>query len=168
MYFPSSSEKTVRRINGRIPEDEAEDDEVNEVDLGTLFNDEEFDLGLGELEFGNGDDNGDIFDDDDDDDDDDEELDEEYCQEVLDVALDSASALTDARVIFKRDPRKPDRLLMVAVIEDILPNDFDDSGDEMWEAEMIIRLGDGYAGAIKEPKMPNSAVFNKKNWLDEA
>jgi len=113
---------------------------------------------------------GDIDDDDDDDDDgDDDDL---AFNEKIAIAGDETSVLSDSRVCFMRHPKRPGKLILVALIEDILPeaenedDNFNCSGTEMFEANLIIHLGKGHAEAKMplDPKSIDPSFFKKKNF----
>ena len=114
---------------------------------------------------------GDIDDDDDDDDDDGDDGDLAFDEKIV-IAGDDTSVLSESRVCFMRHPKRPGKLIMVAVIEDILPeaenedDNFDCSGTEMFEANLIIHLGKGHAAARKplDPKSIDPSFFKKKNF----
>jgi hypothetical protein len=145
-----------------IPPSSIEEDKETSLFFEDLNLDPEY------LEPDDGDDDWDDGDDDDDDDDDEEfDLDPET-EDKLEVAVDTDSVMAEARMIFRRDP-KTGHLLMIARIEDdeFVDEDFDDSGDEMWEGEVIVRLTAGFSGAKKIVQMPRASLFRKGNWEDE-
>ena len=114
-----------------------------------------------ELDFG---DNDIPIDDDWDDDDDDDDDEEEYMEELMEVATDPRASLIDGKVIFLRHPTNPDKMMMVAEVDEYLPPEFNLEGNEMWKGELILRLRKGREGATLVPSVPDPAVFKKKNF----
>jgi len=114
-----------------------------------------------QLDFGDND----IPNDEDWDDDDDDEDEEEYMEELMEVATDDRAALVDAKIIYLRHPTNPDKMLMVAEVDEFLPPQFNLDGDEMWKGELIIRMRKGREGATIKPDIPNPDVFKKKNYV---
>lgn len=99
--------------------------------------------------------------------DDDEEENEEIAliKEKIEVARDEMSGLIDGRVIFMRDKENPERIYMLARFDDILPDEINKLGKEMWIADIILRLkGRGYSNPDQTIKPIHPEIFKKKNW----
>jgi len=122
-------------------------------------------------------DDGDNYDDDDYDDDDDDDGDDPAFDQKIAIAGSPHSVLSEARITFIRHPKRPGKLLMVAQIEDVLPEaEDDDEGDEeegfktdgteMFEGDLVIHLGTGYALPKKklDPRNINPNFFKTKNF----
>ena len=124
-----------------------------------------------ELDFGDIDD----FDNDDDDDDDDDDGDdgddgddESYLKDKMDVAKDPDSIITDARVIFQKDPKTGKVFLTARLDEMDLPDYFSSDGDEMFKADIVLRIfGKAFANPKRVDDPIDSRVFKKKNWRDK-
>jgi hypothetical protein len=120
-----------------------------------------------DLDFG-GIDNFDFDDDDDGDDDDDDDDDDEYLQDKLKVARDVDSVITEARVIFQKDP-ETGKVFMTARLDEMdLPDYFSPDGGEMFKSDIIIRIfGKAFASPKKTSEKIDSRIFKKKNWQDK-
>jgi len=103
-----------------------------------------------------------------DDEDEDEEGDEKsFIQAKMNVAKDPSAAISeDGRVVFMRDPENPERMYLVARVDNIAKDaGFDDTGKEMWVADVVFRLkGRGYSGPEQTIKGIDPDVFKKSNW----
>jgi len=116
------------------------------------------------------DDDGDDGDDDDsdDDEDDEDELDTLIRLTKTKIANDPISALAGGRIIFQRDKTDPDSIIMIARIDaHVIPEEvFDVDGNEMWEADFILRLqGSGHEDPEKRLPKIDGRIFKKKNWV---
>jgi hypothetical protein len=103
----------------------------------------------------------------DDEDEDEEGDDESFAQAKVSVAKDPSAAISeDGRVVFVRDPENPERMYMVARVDNIAKDaGFDDTGKEMWVADIVFRLkGRGYSGPEQTIKGIDPDVFKKSNW----
>ena len=128
-------------------EDEDEDDDDDDDDES---DDGSFDQGGG-----------------DDEDEDEEGDDESFTQAKLSVAKDPSAAISeDGRVVFMRDPENPERMFLIARVDNIAKDaGFDDTGKEMWVADIVFRLkGRGYSGPEQTIKGIDPDVFKKSNW----
>ena len=116
-----------------------------------------------ELSFGGGFDDIDNNDDDGDDDDDDDDDDEAYLRDKLDVAEDEASVISEARVIFQKDPSTGKTVMICRVDEMEVPEEYLD-GKTMFTADVIFRAFREYSSPKKKVGQLDSAIFKKKNW----
>jgi hypothetical protein len=117
-----------------------------------------------EKSFDGGFDNFDNFDNDDDGDDgDDDDEDEAYLRDKLDVAEDEASIISEARVIFQKDPHTGKTLMICRIDEMSVPKEYL-NGKTMFTADVIFRSFREYRSPKKKIDQIDSTIFKKKNW----
>ena len=110
-----------------------------------------------------GDDDFDNYDDDDDGEGDD---DDDYQNDKVTVAEDEKSILSEARVVFQRDPKTGKTFMICQVEEWDVPDDIADSST-MFTADIIYRPFREYSGPKKELGNINPKFFKKKNWKEK-
>lgn len=95
--------------------------------------------------------------------DDGDDEDEAYLRDKLDVAEDEASIISEARVIFQKDP-KTGKILMISRIDEMaVPDEYLD-GKTMFTADIIFRSFREYSSPKKKIDQIDSTIFKKKNW----
>lgn len=121
-----------------------------------------------EFQFDGGSDNFDGNDgdgDDDDGDDDEDDDDAAYLRDKLDVAEDESSIISEARVVFQKDPKTGKTIMICRVDELDVPEEFL-NGETMFKADIIFRPFREFGCPKKKIAKIDSTIFKKKNWKD--
>lgn len=124
-------------------------------------------LSFGDFDNFDGDDGDDDDDYGDDDHDEGEGENDSYLADKLRLAEHDDSIITEARVIFQKD-EVTGKVYMTARLEEMdLPDYFSSEGDEMFKADIILKIfGKTFTEPKKLNKPVNPNIFKKKNWQE--